>query len=254
MNRTAKQLLYGFGYVAFFSLIGGFIYTGFFRVPASCVDGEENQGEQGVDCGGPCTQACLPSDLRPLEVAGQVRMLYPDRAHFGLLAKLVNPNIELGARSFEYNFRVYDESGGLIQSFSGRSFIYPGEAERYLLLPLLPLPRVPIARADLVVDREEWVSGDVFPRPKIAVQYYNTAASEGLLAAEGRIFSNDTRSFPSVTVIAIFYGQFGQIVGASLTELANVVPNEARDFVVRHPLVPGASAARTQVFIFALRP
>ena len=54
------------------SIVGAFViaflailsFTIFYKTP-SCTDGIQNQGETGIDCGGPCPYLCTSQELPP---------------------------------------------------------------------------------------------------------------------------------------------------------------------------------------------
>ena len=69
MSWAAKRrfiilLIVGIVIVAFAAVIG--IAT-FYKAP-SCTDGVQNQGEQGVDCSGPCPYLCTALEQAPTVV------------------------------------------------------------------------------------------------------------------------------------------------------------------------------------------
>ena len=67
MPRLAKQLAYGCLFLAVFAAGTGLLYLAFLP-QQSCTNDRHDWGEEGVDCGGACARACLPAELRRLEV------------------------------------------------------------------------------------------------------------------------------------------------------------------------------------------
>lgn len=252
MRRFLKQLLYG----SFYILLLVFLFGGFYlssRAAPSCFDGKQNKGEEGIDCGGVCGGFCLPADVRPIEVVGNVRLLFPDRTHVSFLVELRNPNIDLAARVFNYTLTVYSESGDVSTTIPGASFIYGGETGRYILIPNIELPAGGAARATLAVANPSWIPAVAYKRPELSIKQTVTSQDENGLVVRGEIVNRGALSAPRVTVLSLFYGGFGQLIGASQTELNTILRNETRAFEVYHPplLLP---RSETKVFLFVARP
>ncbi|KKU42980.1 MAG: hypothetical protein UX56_C0001G0015 [Candidatus Azambacteria bacterium GW2011_GWD2_46_48] len=73
-TRTQKQVIIAIFFLGILFFIGGGFYFAF-RSPASCFDKIQNQGEEDIDCGGPCATACEEKELKPLEIFFQRKFL-----------------------------------------------------------------------------------------------------------------------------------------------------------------------------------
>ncbi len=123
---TLKRRLAGFGIL--FLLLGILITVlawSFWPQP-SCVDEKQNGAEEGVDCGGSCTNKCFGEIAKPPIVLWKDHFAVRSGV-FDVGALIENQNIKLGAKKFEYIFRVYDRAGLLVSKKDGNTFIYPGE-------------------------------------------------------------------------------------------------------------------------------
>lgn len=256
MTRLAKQIVYGTIYLVFWALVFGWVYYAFFRPGPSCFDEKQNQDEGGIDCGGPCELACLPVNLKPLAVVDRVRLFYPDEANITAIVAVQNSNLEYGVRSFEYELTFYDGKETKLRTVSGKSFMYAGEV-KYIVFPNLSLTRTSVARADFALRNADWISLEKFQKPKLSVQDQVRRIEGSQVVVEGRAVNNDSISFSKIQVVGIFQGRLGQVVGASFTELNNLLPNETREFRLIHPAqaaLSDASAITTRVFLYAARP
>ena len=65
-SRFLKQFIYGVLYLGILSGLSYGVYAFVVRQP-NCTDGRQNQGESGIDCGGPCT-SCELRQLKPIEI------------------------------------------------------------------------------------------------------------------------------------------------------------------------------------------
>ena len=89
----------------------------------SCTDGLKNQGELGIDCGGPCSLLCKAHALDPI-VRWQRAFKVKDGV-YNALAYVENPNLDSGVRKISYRFKLYDSGNLLIYERQGSTFIPP---------------------------------------------------------------------------------------------------------------------------------
>src|SRR3989344_2789665 len=89
----------------------------------SCTDGLKNQGELGVDCGGPCTLLCKANAL-DIVVHWQ-RAFKVKNGVYNALAYIENPNLDSGVGKIFYRFKLYDSDNILIYERQGETFIPP---------------------------------------------------------------------------------------------------------------------------------
>src|SRR3989344_6654280 len=71
--RMAKRLFYGAIFAAFWIAMVIIINLGSSREVPTCFDGRQNQEEEKIDCGGPCTP-CVLKDLKQL-IVGPVEIV-----------------------------------------------------------------------------------------------------------------------------------------------------------------------------------
>src|SRR3989338_6228133 len=103
----------------YFLIFAGFLF-GFVILPAyflfykppTCFDGKQNSDEKGVDCGGGCATLCRSQYLDPNII--WTRVIKVKSGLYNVLAYIENPNIDAGADSISYVFRIKDNDGVLI--------------------------------------------------------------------------------------------------------------------------------------------
>ena len=88
----------------------------FYKAP-TCFDGIPNQGEQGVDCGGPCQVLCQTAFIPAKVIWADSEMVAPGT--YNEAAYIENPNINGAAVDVPYTFSMFDEQGVLISNNSG---------------------------------------------------------------------------------------------------------------------------------------
>jgi len=255
-SRVQKQIFYGIFYLALFAILYSIFYILFLKPAPTCSDNIQNQSEQGIDCGGPCAKICIPQSVKQISVNFSLFFVLGN-SHVSLLAKVTNLNQDYASRNFAYKFSLYDSSGAAIQSFSGESFIYAGEAGKYILLPNVSLSGASgakISRADFKIQDSGWVpASDFRGPPALAISGTNTNASGTGIAVGGYVTNKDTVEFGRVTVVAVFYGKLGQPTGASETELDNLSPNELRTFSIVNPPIADVDISKTEFRAYGLR-
>lgn len=250
-RRLRRQLIYGFSFLGFWAILFGSIYFIFLKQAASCFDNRQNQREEGVDCGGPCLKVCIPANLLPVQMAGAPIVFYPDANHVAVLAQIQNQNDGWGAKHFRYTFEMFGPGDIPLYTRTGTSFIYPGEF-KYILLPDLPYLGG-VNRVEFSAAAPEWARSDMFQTPRISVVNQQVRSSNNQLTVQGQVTNAEAVSFGSVTLIAVFYGQLGQVEGASQTTLNNLLPNETRPFTILYPAGTNVNGATAQVFVAANR-
>ncbi len=251
--RRAKQIIYGALYLVIWVGIFAGIYYGFVRVTPSCFNKIQDQGETGVDCGGPCATACT-SNLQNIAL-GDLKTFVSGPGHDTFLARVENHNVDFGSKIFNYSFDLYDASGTVLLSVPGQSFIYPGEV-KYLLLPNFEIP-VSMDHASLVMQNPEWApSSTVGAVPQFGnpLTITGNTMTSSTVTVTGEITDSDSSAFANILIVAVFYDANGFQVGASQAELNAITPNQTENFSVSYPVVTNLNPLLTKAFAYALRP
>ena len=287
-TRLAKQIVYGAFYaVVWFFILWG-VYALFIKSTPSCFDGKQDQGEQGIDCGGPCANACT-TGVPPIAVRS-VYEFVPSPNHVTLLAQIDNPNQSIAAQYFNFLFTVEDASGTTLASFPGSAFLYANEL-KYIVLVNEPLPGVgldmpvqtsgsstasnaavsnpsvsnkrPLGTASITLGipmltisdtSTRWVASSSFgPPPALAAGSVSTKIASSSVIASGFIKDNDTASFSNVFVVAIFKDAAGNPIGVSQTEIDSIAPNTSQPFSISYPFIAGINPGSTEVEAYAMR-
>ncbi|MCX6738709.1 MAG: hypothetical protein NT098_01495 [Candidatus Parcubacteria bacterium] len=122
---TKRRLFFIFGILAVFSLVGGIVYMTKYYQPPSCTDKTQNQGEEGPDCGGPCSVVCIAQVTKP--IISWSRSFESGKGAYNAVAYIENPNPNLGVREATYRFKLYDQNDVFITERVGKTYIRPNE-------------------------------------------------------------------------------------------------------------------------------
>lgn len=228
--RLLKQIIYGFFIGVVFALLVWWVVGWFYHPVPTCFDNTQNQGETGVDCGGPCV-SCEVKSLQPISILH--KYIIPVPGGVGIVAELLNPNQKWGARSFSYTFILKDQFSNTVFDKTGSWFAYPGELT-YLIIPRTSLASSSVASVAVTLDSPQWVSSDVFVKPNIEVQDMRTEYNKGVIV-QATIHNIDTRSFSNVLVSALVFNHAGALIGASQTSIDSLSTLDSQNVKISFP-------------------
>lgn len=227
-SRFLKQLIYGSLYLAILFGIGYLIYAAALRPAPSCFDGKQNQGETGIDCGGPCPDCGLQT-LEPIRVSPVSIFDIGDR--LSVLFELQNPNVRFGVNEFAYTIEFYGPGNMLISSLTRNSFIYPGEI-KYIVEAGLDIDPGGIIRVEVKLANFSWKSLEEFSSPRTQTRDLKTEFDlEGnRVVISGLIVNQNSFPLTRVVVNAIVVNSGGARIGVSKTLVENIAPFGEKPF------------------------
>lgn len=246
--RGFKQFIYGILYLGIFAGLVSAFYFYFLRPAPTCFDGQQNQNETGVDCGGVC-ESCELKQIRPLRV-NWVEYFRITPTAISLVAEVANPNTKLASPSLAYEFNVYGPFGLKLKTIPGQSFIYAGEIKN--ILTTTELDARDISRVDIVFQDPDWVLEENFPKPMVSYRGLKTEVSDSQVTVSGLLVNGQTADIATVKIIALLFDGFNKFLGVAQTTLNNLRGLEERNFSV---IVPSAvfaedvSLEKTKLFI-----
>jgi len=212
--------------------IAVFIYT---KLPqATCFDSRRNQGEEKVDCGGPCVPCVLkhPQDVSVF----WARFVALGQDSYDAAAEVRNPNIKLGAKEFEYEFQLFDDAGVIVARRVGRSFIFPGQTV-HLIEANIKTMRV-VSRVSLVVREIQWVFTDII-QPDVAIgdRKLTATTDSGGAILTATLLNRSLSDFDEVVISALILDEQGNMLAVSKTVEKNVRAGEGRRIFFSWPSV-----------------
>lgn len=130
----------------------------------SCTDGVQNQGETGVDCGGPCLYLCVAAEQPPTVLFTQA-FTDASTGRTVVVASIENKNNTAAAKGVLYRVTVYGARQTLIQTVTGTFDLPPG-ATQTVFIPGILSGKQPVASAFLDIDTASirWVTMTTDPR------------------------------------------------------------------------------------------
>lgn len=176
--RLKKQVIIA---GVFFLLLVSFFSSGyflFFQRNPTCFDKVQNQGEESVDCGGPCV-SCEELNLKNPEIKW-AKIFKVESGLYDVGALVSNVNINYGSGTVPYVFTVYGLNGKVLAEKRGNGFILPRE-EKYILEPGLRIAEIPRSVV-LEFGKTKWQKFDNFEANNFTVY----GVSYGIIPLEKR--------------------------------------------------------------------
>ncbi len=250
MPRGLKQFLYGLLYVALAALLGILAWRTFFFAPATCTDNIQNQGEAGVDCGGPCTP-CEIKALAPLQVFTPYTLSLSTGQAIALFA-VANPNSTYHAARFAYHVDVFDRGGTRIEAFDGTDSLFAGE-RKYIIESRITARRSNIGRIEISLSNPQWESVAQFSAPTLSLSGVMTEMlPRGSIRVAGSVANTGGIAASNVHVLAVAFDKYGGRIFAAQNVLTSLVGFENASFTIPFPtdtVFQNIDTARTQVFV-----
>ncbi len=231
-SRIVKQFIYGFGYLSIMAslLVGGYFIFAYSRV--SCFDNLKNQNEEEIDCGGGCI-SCALKNLAPLRVLPM--KIFNAEGSTTVFVQIQNSNLEYAAKSFSYQFNLYNDQGIKIFTFDDQRLVYAGDTVSFTL-PVLEATFSKIARSELLISQVDWTPKDTFSKPETAFSNLTSKVDKSSLVVEGDILNNNLYSLGEVIINALLISPNGFFVNASKTNLDNLSPLGSKHFKLFIPV------------------
>ncbi|HEY4523623.1 MAG TPA: hypothetical protein VJK04_01990 [Candidatus Paceibacterota bacterium] len=249
MNRLLKQLFYGLFYLVLLFAIGLGVYFLALKPAPTCFDNKLNQGEEEVDCGGPCP-SCELKRLEPLKIS-PVIILESGEDLITAIFEIRNPNRNYGSDKFTYVLNIYDSAGNNLASFSEESFIYASQIKT-VVEPGLKIKFAKIARSEVLVADLSWRPRTEFSLPKIQTREIKVNREKTGVTVMGVLVNENAFRLPQVGISAVVYDGIGLENGGSKTFARDVEAFEERFFKIFIPISIGAIDSKlTRVFMEA---
>lgn len=185
----------------------------FFFSQASCSDGRKNQGEEGIDCGGPCPP-CEIKNLQPLTISSLRKINYQNES-YDLAAKVFNPNENWGLKEVFYSFVLFDENGKeIFRTPKEKSIIYPNET-RWLISQNLTLPNFASFKIDLDFDDYDWqkMENNFSPLDLVTYEPIFETTPWGAVRISFNVYNKTIYDFDNLEAIVFIYNKEKELIG-----------------------------------------
>lgn len=255
MSRSTKKIIYGLLYLGIFGLIVYGLARPAFTPAPTCSDGIQNQGEQGIDCGGPCAVSCAVKALAPLSVVGDVSVFGLRSGQAVLLAEVQNTNQTYNASQFFYRFSVYDASGKLLETESGSDSL-DALGQEYVFEPDVATRFKDIGKVTMEIENVSWQKAYETLQPSVAVTAGpSTVVGANDIRVNGTVRNQSSVAASSVKIVVVLYDKYGAEIFASQWVVNALAAYATTPFSVIFPLDPQITSQMdpnaTKVFVTA---
>ncbi len=197
-------------------------HTAFYRAP-SCTDGIQNQGEAGIDCGGPCQYLCSTHVQPP--TAQFVRPLANGGNRTDIIAYIDNPNPAAAAAGATYSVQLYGTDGALLAQKSGTVDL-PPHSTVPVFMPNFYNGAGQAANAFITFDQAslKWFLSTTSPQT-LPVSNIQVAASTSTPNVTATITNPTALPFYNVRVVVVVLGassSSNNVIAASQTVVPSI--------------------------------
>ena len=206
-------------------------YLIFYKSP-TCFDGKQNGGEKGVDCGGHCSNLCRSQYLDPNII--WARVIKVKSGLYSTLAYIENPNIDAGADSISYVFKIKDKDGVLIYEKKGKTFIPPNKFFAVFEDGIFTGERVPTKVIFEFTSEAVW---EIRENKEAGITVLKKAISreDSSPRIDATLENNTIETIQNIEVVAIAYGEDENALGFSRTFIDKLAKGGSQDIAFTWP-------------------
>jgi hypothetical protein len=217
---TRRKYGFFFAFIIVAAIVLGVpAFFAFYKAP-TCMDGKQNGGERGVDCGGECAKLC-PADFAEPKVLWSYSMKIVPGV-YNALAYVQNPNQLVEAKSLPYVFRLYDDRGILILERRGQTFVPAGQKFAVFEGALETGVRIPARTTIEFTPLPAWRQGEILSKIRVERIDVEEDASP---RAEVRIKNESIDTvYSNVDAFVVLYDASGNRIAFSKTVIGNIAP------------------------------
>ncbi len=229
-RRKASYIL---GFLLFILIILSFVFFKFFNKLPTCSDKVQNQGELGVDCGGPCTILCRAQYVDP-KVLWTRWSKIKNSGLYNVLVYVQNSNIGIGSYNAPYSIDIYDRDNIILYHKDGLTYIPPSNNFTVFESDINLNDKIP-ARIDFTFSNN-------FVWQKIENQELNIVSLEKNLYDEDTkpklnvVLKNKTlEDIRNIESVAILYDEYSNAVAFSRTKVDLLPKNNTENIIFTWP-------------------
>jgi hypothetical protein len=219
-RRLVISIIVGAVVVAFLSIL--FIST-LYKAP-SCSDGIQNQGEEGVDCGGPCSNLCYDQEQQPTVLF--TKAVDNGQGRLDAIAEVENPNSDAAAKEVAYTITFYDANQVPINPPASGMLDLPPNATVPVFIPGVATSNKAVAGAFLTIATSsiQWFSMPLASAPVAPVVLTpQLGGSSSAPRIQATLTNNSITPLTNIQAVVFVHDSTGNIIAASAT-VVPVVP------------------------------
>ncbi len=192
----------------------------------TCMDGEKNGSEAGVDCGGSCALICSGQGIEPYVRWQRYFQVAPGM--YNAVAYVENQNSDAGSGFFNYKFTLYDVENAIIGERFGKARLRPKE--------IIPIMQNAVSTGKLAPARMnfEIVDQIVWQKEKtrdnvVMVADEKLSEIDSSTKITARLSNISLGAMRDVTAVVILYDKNNNAIGVSSTYVEEIPANGFKD-------------------------
>jgi hypothetical protein len=187
----------------------------------SCADATQNQGETGVDCGGPCAYLCVAHEEPPTVLF--TKALKNGLGRVDAVAEIENKNIDAAAKNVPYKIMLYGADQTLVREVTGTVELPPGTTVP-VFVPGISSGLQIVSSAFLTIQPTDvrWFASPVDTRVIPAVSAVRQTGSTLEPRIEATLTNPSANALSDVRVAIFVRNNRGEVIAASATLLSTI--------------------------------
>jgi len=210
----------------------------------SCTDSTRNQGEDGIDCGGPCAYLCRASVAAPS--VRFVRQLALSGGRTDVIAYIDNPNPLAAARGARFSIELYGPDNVILATKEGVVDLPPSSTVP-VFVPEFFSGYQHVARAFLIFDEESLHWFRLSEKPIVPSVTDITLETGETPRVRANLGNAGSRPVYDVVAVATAFDASGNAIAASRTVIALIAAHGAAEAVFTWNESFSALPARVEV-------
>ena len=192
----------------------------FYKAP-SCSDGVQNQGEAGIDCGGPCLYRCTAQEQPPTVLF--TKAIPNGEGRIDAVAEVENKNPDAAAKNVPYRITFYGADQVLVGEVSGTLDLPPSTIVP-VFVPGVSSGNQTVAAAflDIAPSSFQWFSMPVDTRVIPTVSTPNLGGTAAAPRIEAVLTNTSVTALTNVQAIVLVHNSKGDVIAASATVLPTI--------------------------------
>ena len=224
---SKRRTLYGSGVIIFFVIVIGVPSFLLWYKSPTCFDGKQNQGELGVDMGGPCV-LLHSSQVQDIAVLWS-RSFEVIPGVYNAVAQIDNPNFSTGATNVPYSFKLFDKDNVLVAERKGRTYISPNKVISVFEGGIETGKRIPTRTFFQFLKEPKWERVDN-PIDGIEVKSRELSNEEIVPRVDSVIENQSFTDISDVEVIITIFNAYDVAIASSRTVI-DILPKQSSQLV-----------------------
>ena len=244
---SKRQLIIAGGIILLFVLVIGIpTFLHFYNKPMTCSDNIQNQGETGIDCGGPCTKICAIDSKPP--IVYYTRIFKVSEGKYNVFALVENTNQGVFSPQAEYSFKLYDKDNALLSEKIGTTVIPPGRVFPIYEYGLDTGTRIPQSVSFAISDNINWQKG-VFPEANLSIENKGLSSTSTAPVLEANIQNNEVHAVGNIKAVGLVYDQNDNVIAASQTIIDSIPAQGIKPIFFAWSAPFSDTPNKTQIFL-----